>query len=273
MSVRHPPRHPLRVALIAGSGLYALPELADGTDRPVTSRYGAPSAPVRAGRMAGVEILFLPRHGTGHTLPPHRINYRANIDALRTLGATHCIAIAAVGGISAPMGAGRIAIPHQLIDYTHGRAHTFFDGDGDGKGEGDAPGGAAAPAPVTHVDFTHPYDEGLRQALLAAASEAGIDACPYGVYGAVQGPRLETAAEVDRLARDGCDLVGMTGMPEAGLAREAGLPYATLAVVANRAAGRGEGLLSMAQILETLRLGMVEATRCLALALPRIRVG
>lgn len=195
--------------------------------------YGPPSAPILRGLLGGTELLFLPRHGVGHDIPPHRIDYRANVWALKASGAERVVALAAVGGIGAAYGPRVLAIPDQVIDYTHGRVHSFFDGK-DGE--------------VTHIDFTHPYCEGLRQALLDAAAKARLDLVDGGTYGATQGPRLETAAEVRRLERDGCDLVGMTGMPEAALARELGLCYACCAFVVNWAAGKGEGEIRMEEI-------------------------
>jgi 5'-methylthioadenosine phosphorylase len=170
-------------------------------------------------------VAFLARHGYGHTIPPHEVNYRANIWALREEGAAEIVSVASVGGIRADLGPGTLVIPHQIIDYTWGRRSTFFEG-------GDVP--------VSHVDFTRPYSEPLRQKLLAAARASGEPLLDGAVYAATQGPRLETAAEIDRLERDGADVVGMTGMPEAALARELDLPYATIAVVVNHAAGRGE---------------------------------
>lgn len=195
--------------------------------------YGPPSAPIVRGLLGGSEFFFLPRHGSGHSIPPHRIDYRANIWALKACGAEHVVALAAVGGIGAAYGPRVLAIPDQIIDYTHGRSHSFFDGK---EGE------------VAHIDFTRPYCEGLRRSLLDAAVKAGLDLVDGGTYGATQGPRLETAAEVRRLERDGCDLVGMTGMPEAALARELGLCYACCAFVVNWAAGKGEGEICMEEI-------------------------
>ncbi|MCE2969842.1 MAG: S-methyl-5'-thioinosine phosphorylase [Burkholderiales bacterium] len=212
-------------AIIGGSGLAQLSALTDFRRQAVATAYGEPSAPLVFGKLGGHELVFLARHGAGHHLPPHRINYRANIDALRQAGVHGILALATVGGITARFGPGTLAVPEQLIDYTHGRAATFYDG-------GDAP--------VVHVDFTQPYTPALRARLLAAAQTCGEAIVDGGVYACAQGPRLETAAEIERFARDGADLVGMTGMPEAALAREAGLPYATLAVVVNHAAGRGD---------------------------------
>lgn len=213
------------IAIIGGTGLSSLAGL-EVTGREVMyTPYGAPSGPFTRGRMAGCEVVFLARHGYGHTIPPHKVNYRANIWALHSLGVRRVIAVTSVGGITSAYVPGSIAVPHQLLDYTWGRACTFFERDLE---------------VVTHVDFTTPYTESLRAALLAGAADAGVAVVDGGVYAAVQGPRLETAAEVDRLERDGADMVGMTGMPEAVLARELDIDYACLAVVANHAAGRSE---------------------------------
>lgn len=231
-----------RFALIGGSGLDQLEALRVSARRPVMTPWGAPSAPLCEGHFAGSPVIFLPRHGEQHSLPPHRINYRANIAALRDAGVTDIIAVTAVGGIGREAGPGVLVVPDQIIDYTHGREHTFYDGMG---------------ATLDHVDFTQPYAETLRQLLLAGAARAGQAAVNGGVYGATQGPRLESAAEIARMARDGCTLVGMTGMPEAALAREAGLRYATLSLVVNWAAGVGGGeTVSLDEIMRELREGM-----------------
>ena len=212
------------LAIIGGSGLTRLSTLAIAHREVVRTPYGEPSSALIFGQIASREVVFIARHGHGHTIPPHRVNYRANLWALKQRGATAILAVASVGGIrdSAP---GDLVLPHQVIDYTHDRESSFFDG-GDRR--------------VIHIDFTHPYTPELRAKCLAAAQTAGIRLVDGGVYGAVSGPRLETAAEIDRMDRDGATLVGMTGMPEAALARELGLPYAAIAVVVNHAAGRGE---------------------------------
>lgn len=222
-----------RLAIIGGSGFATLRglEVLDH-QRPATP-YGPPSAPVTRGRLGGAEVFFLPRHGADHSLPPHRIDYRANIRALQACGAERIVGLAAVGGIGGAFGPRVLAVPNQIIDYTHGRAQSFHDGD---------------PGEVRHIDFTHPYCEDLRRALLGAAGDADLEVADGGTYGVTQGPRLETAAEVLRMERDGCDLVGMTGMPEAALARELGLCYACLAFVVNRAAGKGSGDIRMEEI-------------------------
>jgi len=193
------------------------------------------------GVLGGVEVVFLARHGGAHTIAPHRVNYRANLWALKETGVRRIIAVCAVGGISKDMPPRAIAIPDQIIDYTWSREHTFFD---TGLGQ------------VTHIDFTYPYCEDLRGVLIAAAAAAGIEVIPRGTYGATQGPRLETVAEINRMERDGCDMVGMTGMPEAALARELDLCYAHCAVSANWAAGRSEGIIQMHEIEENLVLSM-----------------
>jgi len=210
------------LAIIGGSGLTRLATLAVAHREVVRTPYGEPSSALLFGQIAGRAAVFLARHGHGHTIPPHRVNYRANLWALKSCGATAVLAVASVGGIR-DTHPGDLVLPHQLIDYTHDRDMSFFDG-GDQK--------------VVHVDFTHPYTPELRAQCLVAAAAAGIGLIDGGVYGAVSGPRLETAAEIDRMERDGATLVGMTGMPEAALARELGLAYAAIAVVANPAAGR-----------------------------------
>ena len=214
----------IALAIIGGTGLYRLAELQDiETHQPVT-RYGALSGPIRVGTLAGRRVAFLARHGEGHSVPPHKVNYRANLAALQSLGATRVLALNTVGGISDGFGPRVLACPDQLIDYTWGRISTLCEEEG---------------TEVVHVDFGDPYTPSLRQEILSAARASGVALVDGGCYGATQGPRLETRAEIARMRRDGCDLVGMTGMPEAGLAREFGLEYACLAIVANWAAGAG----------------------------------
>jgi len=231
------------LGIIGGSGLTKLPNLAISRRQVVRTPYGDPSSALVFGQVAGREVVFLARHGQGHTIPPHRVNYRANLWALHAEGVREIVAVFSVGGIRVELGPGVIVVPHQLVDYTHGRAHTFFDGHD---------------LNVVHVDFTRPYTETIRQSLLAAAAHRGVPALDGGVYGAVNGPRLETAAEIDRLERDGVTIVGMTGMPEAALARELGLAYAALAVSVNHAAGRGGNTeqISLEQIKTVLEPAM-----------------
>ncbi len=210
------------LAIIGGSGLSRLPGL-DITHRQVMrTPYGEPSCPLSFGQIAGRQVIFLARHGYGRSLAPHEINYRANIWALAEIGVSGILAVGSVGGIHPELTTGTLAVPDQILDYTHSRAATFFEG---------------PDQPVVHVDFSYPYDVTLRCRLLEAAATLAVPVHDGGCYAATQGPRLETAAEIRRLGQDGADMVGMTGMPEAALAREKHLPYATLAVVANRAAG------------------------------------
>ena len=235
----------LELAVIGGTGLYRLATLQDEQALEGDTIYGKPSAPVRVGTMAGHRVAFLARHGEGHSVPPHLVNYRANLRRLADLGARRVLAINAVGGIGARFGPRVVAVPDQLIDYTWGRVSTICEEPG---------------TPVLHVDFGDPYSEGLRQDVLAAGRRAAVALVDGGCYGATQGPRLETRAEIARMRRDGCDLVGMTGMPEAGLAREMGLDYACLALVANWAAGCGaEGQAPAAEITLEEVLENVEA--------------
>lgn len=243
------------IAIIGGSGLSALEGLETERREFIKTPYGEPSAPLILGQLAGVELVFLARHGEGHRIPPHEINYRANIWALQQAGASKIIGVAAVGGIRHGLVPGHLIIPDQLIDYTWGRAHTFFE---------------AGSAPVVHIDFTEPYCEQLRSLLVRAAEVNKLAVLPQGTYGATQGPRLEARAEIDRLERDGCDIVGMTAMPEAALARELDLCYATCAVVANRAAGRAGGPLRMDEIAATLKIGMKNVCRLLKVVLPML---
>jgi 5'-methylthioinosine phosphorylase len=226
------------LAVIGGTGLYRFPGLEDVERHAVDTPYGHPSDAVVVGRVGPHRVAFLARHGESHTIPPHRVNYRANLWALQHVGAHRVIGVNAVGGIRDDMGPRVLAVPDQIIDYTHGRLTSFSD---------------VAGAEVKHIDFSEPYSAGLRRQLLAAATRAGIAAVDGGCYGATQGPRLETRAEIARLRRDGCDLVGMTGMPEAALARELELDYACLAIVANWAAGCGdEAEISLPEIFANL---------------------
>ena len=210
------------LGIIGGSGLTEFTGLEGARRLAVRTPYGKTSSPLTLGRIRGRDVAFLARHGNRHTLLPHEVNYRANVWALHARKVEDVVAVASVGGIRADLGAGTLAIPAQILDYTHGRESTFH-----GAGRG-----------VTHIDFTHPFCEELRQRLLEAAGRAGMPAIAGGTYATTQGPRLETAAEIDRLERDGADMVGMTAMPEAALARELGLRYAAIAVVVNDAAGR-----------------------------------
>jgi purine nucleoside phosphorylase len=207
------------LAVIGGSGLTRMSDLEGTRSQAVRTPYGDPSDAITHGTIRGRAVMFLARHGSGHTIPPHEINYRANLWALKEAGADRIVAVA-----------------------------TYFEG-------GDVP--------VTHVDFTHPYTEGLRRQILDAARGAGEAILDGGVYAATQGPRLESAAEIDRFERDGADLVGMTGMPEAALARELEIEYAAIAVVVNHAAGRGDSKygIAMDRIEATLQQSIGRARR------------
>ena len=229
------------LAVIGGTGLTVLDGLEIVRRESIDTPWGKPSAPLGHGRLAGVEVVFLARHGAPHVIPPHRVNYRANIWALHQAGVRRVIAVAAAGGIRSDLDSGAIVIPDQIVDYTWGRGHTFFEDD---------------LAHVVHVDFSSPYCERLRTGLLDAARRAGVDVIDGGTYATTQGPRLESAAEIDRLERDGCDVVGMTGMPEAALACELGMRYAHCAVVSNRAAGRSPEPLTMEVIRANLESGI-----------------
>ena len=233
-------------AVIIGSGFPSLE--GEGAGRTVTTRFGAPSTAVQTVILQDRSLLTLRRHGADHSIPPHAINYRANLAALKELGASSVIALNTVGVVSGVRQPGEIAVPDQVLDYTWGREHTIFDGE-DGV--------------VEHLDFTEPFSSGLRRGLLGTAAKIDLDCYDGGVYAATQGPRLETAAEVDRLERDGADYVGMTAMPEASIALELGLRYACLAMIVNRAAGRGdtpihEDVESSTQAARTRAMGLLE---------------
>lgn len=242
----------MRLGVIGGTGSAGLWPGGASVALPAAQPWGAPSAAPSRSALGSHEVLFLPRHGPADApaIPPHRVNYRANLWALHQLGVDHVIAINAVGGIATTAWPGRLVIPDQIIDYTWGREHTFT---GDSR------------FPLQHVDFTAPFTEALRHRLLAAAGRLGLDVVGGATYGATQGPRLESAAEIDRLERDGCHLVGMTGMPEAGLARELGLSYAMCCVVVNHAAGRvPAGMTIHTQMAPALADGMANVRRLLA---------
>ncbi len=238
-----------KYAIIGGTGLTQLEGLTIRDAMFIETPYGAPSADILRGSYAGREVLFLARHGHPHRIPPHEVNYRANLWALRQAGANSILAINAVGGITENLKTGCFCIPDQIIDYTSGRQHTLYAGELDH---------------VTHVDFSYPYDAELRRRLIAAVAASGYSCNNHGVYGCTQGPRLETAAEIMRMERDGCDVVGMTGMPETVLARELGLRYACLALVVNPAAGKTQGVITMTQIDAALNAGMSKVKIILA---------
>lgn len=240
------------IAIIGGTGLNSMPDAELVEQSHPDTPYGATSAPLQEVALRGRRVVFLARHGQPHRIPPHRINYRANLWALREQGVSRILAVNAVGGIDTAAPAGCLVVPDQIIDYTADREHTYYDG--------------TVPE-LEHVDFTHPYTPALRALLLQAGTDAGVTVRDGGVYGVSQGPRLETAAEIERMARDGCALVGMTGMPEAALARELGLDYAALCLVVNPAAGRAPGVITMADINRVLAEGMGRVQRVLLAAL------
>lgn len=230
-----------KLAIIGGSGLTELEGLEIIETINPDTIWGKPSAEITVGKFNDIEILFLPRHGNPHTIPPHKINYRANIQSLKNAGVNDIIAINAVGGITKEMTPCRIVIANQLIDYTHGRIDTFYE---DNLKE------------VTHIDFTKPYSESLRLQLINTAKESNIDITPRGTYAVTQGPRLETAAEIIKYERDGCDIVGMTSMPEASLARELKMEYACCSLVVNWAAGKTDEMITMEIIENNLKEGL-----------------
>jgi 5'-deoxy-5'-methylthioadenosine phosphorylase len=241
------------VGLIVGTGFSSWlvdAEPAASLDTP----FGPPSAAPRRGLLDGAPVVMLARHGQPHLIAPHRVNYRANLWLLKQLGVTHVLATNTVGGIAAHLEPGALVVVDQLIDYTWGREHTFMDGDR-----------------LQHVDFTRPYDARVRAALLSSAAAQAIAVGDGGVYGCTQGPRLESAAEIERLARDGCDVVGMTAMPEAGLARELGLAYGTLCLVVNRAAGRAGKPITEAAMAAIARAAQAPMAGVLAGAAQRLQ--
>lgn len=240
------------VAMIGGTGLCDFIGVDWVGEHEVVTPYGTPSGAVKEGVYDGQRFLFLARHGSDHSVAPHKVNYRANIAALKSLGATHVLAANAVGGLAPSMGPHTLIVPNQIIDYTTGRESSFYDG---------------IVGPLDHIDFTDPYDPHIRAALLQAADLCELACEDGGVYGCTQGPRLETAAEVRRLRQDGCDLVGMTGMPEACLAREAQLPYGSICLVVNWGAGLTDSPITLEEIGEVVALGMNNVRAILVMAL------
>jgi 5'-methylthioinosine phosphorylase len=243
------------VGIIGGTGLTTLAGLNITGERLVETPWGQPSSTLVEGHLGDQSVIFLARHGNPHCIPPHRVNYRANIQALYDAGVRTLVGVNAVGGIHEEMGPARIVIPDQLIDYTWGRASSFFEDDLDH---------------TTHIDFTFPYSADARRMLMDAAGQLPLAVSGFGVYAATQGPRLETAAEVRRLERDGCDLVGMTGMPEAALAAELGMNYVCLALVVNWAAGKTEQVITMADIEAAIDDGMSGVRRILEISMAHL---
>lgn len=233
------------IAIIGGTGLARMESLENKSREMIKTPYGAPSCPIIYGELNKLPVAFLARHGNSHKIPPHRINYCANIWALQSIGIKKILAVGAVGGISKECTTGSIVVPDQIIDYTTGRINTFYDG---------------MPDEVRHVDFSYPYDDEIRKALIKSGSELDARVINHGTHGVTQGPHLETVAEINRMERDGCTIVGMTGMPEAVLARELDMAYACCAVVVNAAAGKGAGVISMDEINKGIEAGMQTAS-------------
>ncbi|MCP5161869.1 MAG: S-methyl-5'-thioinosine phosphorylase [Hahellaceae bacterium] len=237
------------LAIIGGTGLTELEGLEILESKTIVTPYGEPSAPLLFGQLNRRPVVFLARHGNPHRIPPHKVNYRANLHALKQIGIKQVVAVNAVGGIHPAMGPAQVVIPDQLIDYTWGRASTFFEDDLEH---------------VTHIDLTWPYTDSLRQRLIECAKSTQAPFSDFGVYACTQGPRLETAAEVARLERDGCHIVGMTGMPEAALAAELELDYACIGLVVNWAAGKTDHIITMEEIQAAIDQGMGRVLRILA---------
>lgn len=242
----------MTIAVIGGTGLCDWQGAELVASELIETPYGAPSAPMRQMQFAGAEFYFLPRHGDGHRFPPHKINYRANIWALHHVGVRQVMAVNAVGGIAEQCGTGALVLADQIIDYSYGREHSFYDGT-DGR--------------LDHIEFGSPYSDSLRTRLIAAAASLAEPLLDRATYACTQGPRLETAAEVQKLKRDGADVVGMTGMPEAALARELGLEYAALCLVVNPAAGLSDEPITMADIQRVIDAGMHSVKQLLAAAI------
>ena len=227
-------------AVIGGSGLYALDDRFQiENNKSLTTPYGDISADLAVGELNERRVVFLPRHGSSHHIPPHKINYRANLWALHKLEVSHVIAVNAVGGID--YGPHSLVLPDQIIDYTSDRAHSYYDGE---------------TSQVEHIDFSLPYSKLLREKIILAGQELNIDINPSATYGCTNGPRLETSAEIMKMRRDGCNIIGMTGMPEAALARELEMEYASIAMVVNWCSGITDSVLDMDEIRLILDQGM-----------------
>ena len=220
-------------AVIGGTGLTRMPGVRLMREHSLMTDLGKASSAISECDCDGQSVLFLARHGDPHRIAPHRINYRANLLALQAAGATQILAINAVGGIDPDLKPGQLVLPDQIIDYTHTRESSFFDGEY---------------RPLDHLDMSLPYHPALRDQIAMAVQACDEGLVKQAVYGATQGPRLETPAEITRMAQDGCTIVGMTGMPEAALAAELSLPYACLALVVNPAAGVQSEPISLAQM-------------------------
>lgn len=240
------------IGIIGGTGLTTLSGLKMTGSQTLETPWGKPSSELTEGLLDEQPVVFLARHGNPHKIPPHQVNYRANLQALYDVGVRTVVGVNAVGGIHSDMGPARVVIPDQIIDYTWGRLGTFFEGDLER---------------VTHIDFTWPYDQAARDVLMQKATAHDVPFSGFGVYGATQGPRLETAAEIRRMERDGCDLVGMTGMPEAALAAELGMRYVCLGLVVNWAAGKSDHIIAMEEIEAAIDQGMSSVRRILEVSM------
>jgi len=243
------------VAIIGGTGVATLDGFNQCENKCYDTPYGKISSPLLVGTYKDSEITFLQRHGANHSIPPHKINYRANIWSLKQHGIRTVIGLNTVGGISAECHTGAIVIPDQILDYTYGREHTFFDG---------------IDSQVKHVDMNQPYHEAVRGCIYQACECAGVVIVGTGAYAATQGPRFETPAEITRLRRDGAAIVGMTGMPEVGLAKELGLPYASICLVVNAAAGQSGSSISLSEIRDALDSGKQKISHILHYLIPMI---
>ncbi|ASJ00174.1 S-methyl-5'-thioadenosine phosphorylase [Thermococcus gorgonarius] len=229
-----------RIAIIGGSGVYDPSLLSNIREQVVETPYGR--VKLKIGEYEGEEIAFLPRHGEKHSVPPHKINYHANIWALYELGVERILATSAVGSLNLDMKPGDFVILDQLMDFTKTRHYTFYDGE-------DSPHDRKF---VAHIDFTEPYCPELRKALMSAAKELGLNYHPTGTYACMEGPRFETRAEIRALKILGADVVGMTQCPEAVLARELEMCYASVAVVTNYAAGISREKLTHTEVVELM---------------------
>lgn len=243
------------IAIIGGSGFYSVSEQSSPIQQNIDTPYSDVATVLYGERVGARNIWFIPRHGKEHTIAPHLINYRANLWALNQLGVKKIIAVNAVGGINENMGPGQIVIPTQILDYTWGRNHTYFDG---------------LSALENHIDFSWPYDSALSELLVSSTQSLGISHLGSGVYACTQGPRLETAAEIVKLKNDGADIVGMTGMPEAALARELDIAYSSIAIVVNWGAGITDTAISMSEIVGALNIGVQDARKIITMALPKL---
>jgi len=234
------------VAIIGGTGLSRLDALSVERREMVKTPYGAPSCPLVYGELSGQSVVFLSRHGNSQSIPAHRVNYCANVWALHSIGVKRVLAVGVVGFIDDKCSVGDIVIPDQIIDYTNGRVNTYDDED------------------IKKIDFSYPYNDRLRQALINGGEKAGVKVVDHGTYGAVSGPRLETVAEIRRMERDGCSIVGMSGMPEAALARELDMEYASCCVAVNPAAGKGDGVINPNDWRSAIESGMTSAQSVLS---------